>query len=140
MSTIMSHNDAPPMQSYPSPTAVAADSGGPFYNSQQQQRLPNPDELQLAAQLSRGLAPMIDTRNGSAGDGRDAAAQVVNEVNHYAQQQDQAQAAQMDGPMDQSFDGSMAPRKRSKVSRACDECRRKKVGLHGFLMLLVCSS
>lgn len=128
-----SHNDAPNMQSYPSPNAVAADVGGPFYNSnssnsQQEPRLPNPDDLQLAAQLSRGLAPQMSSNNGTGIDARDAAAQAVANANHYAQQQEQAQAAQMEGSMEQSFDGSMAPRKRSKVSRACDECRRKKVG------------
>lgn len=32
-----------------------------------------------------------------------------------------------DSAMDDSFDKSQAPRKRSKVSRACDACRRKKV-------------
>ena len=120
------------MQSYPDPTAVAAESVGPFYspnNNNHQQRLSNSDELQLAAQLSRGIEPMMGAADGGGlSDAPDGAAQ--SSAHQYAPEQ-HVQGEMNHGPMDQSpynmADGTMAPRKRSKVSRACDECRRKKI-------------
>jgi hypothetical protein len=119
------------MQSYPDPTAPAGESGAPFYspNNNPQPRISNPDELQLAAQLTRGLEPTMGSTAGSAlNDASDASAQ--SNVNHqYAQ--DQHMRPQLNqGTMDQgqySMVDAMTPRKRSKVSRACDECRRKKI-------------
>jgi hypothetical protein len=130
------------MQSYPSPSDRAGDTGNPFYASsagQQQSALPNPDELQITAQLSRGLAPNMNAgHGGTMSDSQDERAQSQANVNHqYEHQQDpHAQASHVQGSqssVDQMAgqygtpDGSMAPRKRSKVSRACDECRRKKI-------------
>jgi hypothetical protein len=123
------------MQSYPSPS----DRAGEFYASaagQQQSVLPNPDELQITAQLSRGLAPNMSAGHGGSMSASQAQSQ--ENVNHqYEHQQDpHAQAAHVpgsQGSVDQitgqygTPDGTMAPRKRSKVSRACDECRRKKI-------------
>ncbi|PQE17697.1 C6 finger domain-containing protein [Rutstroemia sp. NJR-2017a BVV2] len=133
----MNHNDAPTMQSYPSPTANAADSGaGPFYgqpSTQHQQGLTNQDELQLAAQLSRTLAPNMNVGPGGMNENQDPRA--PGNMNHQYQPDHQAHGghpqmnqSQMDmgGQYDNS-DGSIAARKRSKVSRACDECRRKKI-------------
>ncbi len=132
------------MQSYPSPNTVAADQGGPFYSTsgqqQQQQQhqstLPTPDDLQLTAQLSRGLAPIMTSGpGGNMPDGQDVRSQGQPGVNHQYEP-DQAHSAHIQtshGSMDHmggpygTPDGSMAPRKRSKVSRACDECRRKKI-------------
>ncbi|KAL3421979.1 hypothetical protein PVAG01_06135 [Phlyctema vagabunda] len=144
-------------QSYPSPNAVAADNGGPFYSSQNQPtaNMTSPEELQLAAQLSRNMAPNMTSDNGiDSLPTSDLRAQqgVVNHQyqqdpqnhsmhDHQQQQQQQQLAAhhqhvgnaQLDGmggqygspvPADSS---AGANRKRSKVSRACDECRRKKV-------------
>lgn len=124
------------MQSYPDPTAVAAESGGPFYspgnnnNNNQHQRLSNPDDLQLAAQLTRGLDPGIGGASERAlQDASDTAIQ-TNAMHQYAQDQ-QIHPQMTPGGMDHGQysmgDASMAPRKRSKVSRACDECRRKKI-------------
>ncbi len=71
-------------------------------------------------------------------EGEDPRNQVQGMISHqYAQDQMQTtQGSHMPpghSPMEHmggqyaSPDGSMAPRKRSKVSRACDECRRKKI-------------
>ncbi|KAF4631153.1 hypothetical protein G7Y89_g6986 [Cudoniella acicularis] len=128
------------MQSYPSPNALAADGAAPFYSSASSQHHPalsSPDDLQLTAQLSRGLAPIMNA--GAAGamtDNQDARNQ--DALNHQYEQDPDAhrhpiQLQANHGSMDQmggqyaAPDGSTAPRKRSKVSRACDECRRKKI-------------
>lgn len=126
------------MQSYPSPSAVAADSSNPFYStssSQQQSGLTNPDDLQLAARLSRGLAPMMNTGTGGGlPDGQEQVGQ--SNVNHQYDHSNQPHVTDLRSPNESidhmgmqygTPDGSMAPRKRSKVSRACDECRRKKI-------------
>lgn len=142
----MNQQDAQMMQNYPDPTAVAAEGNGPFYASgnasqqqpqqqqpqpqqqqqQQTQRLSNPDDLQLAAQLSRGLEPMM-----GGGGGNDAAHSPQSNPNHGFSHEQQmmaemSHAASMDHSQYQMGDGT-TPRKRSKVSRACDECRRKKI-------------
>jgi hypothetical protein len=130
----MNDSDVQIMQSYPDPTAVAAESGGPFYspsnNNNQHHRLSNPDDLQLAAQLTRGLDPGIGSAaERSLQDASDAAIQ-SNAMHQYAQDQ-QIHPQMTPGGIDHGQygmgDASMAPRKRSKVSRACDECRRKKI-------------
>ncbi|MCJ1477806.1 Glucose-responsive transcription factor [Lambiella insularis] len=109
----MAHNN-----SYPSPSAAQVGEGaGPFYTSQQAQRLPE-EELELTAQLSREIGP--------------ANHQVIS----YAQPQMSYQP--MIGPgvaatsrpfinPDGSNGDESSARKKSKVSRACDECRRKKI-------------
>ncbi|KAH6713932.1 hypothetical protein BKA61DRAFT_483280 [Leptodontidium sp. MPI-SDFR-AT-0119] len=131
--------------SYPSPNTVAADQGGPFYSApssqhqqqQQHQGLPNPDELEIAAHLSsHGLqSAMSSGPGGNMADGQDLRSQGQPIVNHQYEHE-QAHAPQVQathGSMDQmggqygAPDGPMASRKRSKVSRACDECRRKKI-------------
>ncbi|RDW75076.1 hypothetical protein BP6252_06218 [Coleophoma cylindrospora] len=144
------HSDAPNMQSYPSPTAHPADNGGPFYASSQGQPSANmstPEELQLAAQLSRNMAPNMGNSSGMEGISQDMRGQqgISNQYQpepqghnlHDPQQQQQmhhqsAPAAAM-AQMGAQYNGSPLPdapgsnRKRSKVSRACDECRRKKI-------------
>ena len=131
------------MQSFGSPTERAVDAGSnPFYASGQlASAVPNPDELQITAQLSRGLAPNMNAGHGHGGvmsDSQDQRTASQAGINHqYDHQQDpHAQSPHTQGrqgSVDQMAgqygtpDGSMAPRKRSKVSRACDECRRKKI-------------
>ncbi|TEY40873.1 hypothetical protein BOTCAL_0416g00050 [Botryotinia calthae] len=145
----MNHNDAPTMQSYPSPNATAADSsGGPFYGpnssnphpNQHQQHLPTPDELQLAeqlsadAQLSRSMQPNMGANRGMS-ENPDSRSQGNVSMNHQYQPDHQmhgGHAPMNHGLMEvgpQYEDDSISPagRKRSKVSRACDECRRKKI-------------
>lgn len=143
----MNQQDAQMMQNYPDPTAVASEGNGPFYASgntsqqqsqqqpqppppqqqQQAQRLSNPDDLQLAAQLSRGLEPMI-----GGGGGNDAAHSPQSNPNHGFSHEQQmmaemSHAASMDHSGQYQMGDGTTPRKRSKVSRACDECRRKKI-------------
>jgi hypothetical protein len=125
------------MQSYPSPNAVPADAQ-PFYAStgQQQPSMRDPEDLQLTAQLSRGLEPIMTAgARGGMAESQDPRVQVAGNVNHqYEEQHPHASHVQpIHSPMQHmgnqygTPEGSMAPRKRSKVSRACDECRRKKI-------------
>ena len=137
----MNPSDAPEMQSYPSPNAIAADSAGPFYASSSthpQPGMPNPDELQLTARITRTLAP---TMNTSASETMQEEQGQPNQgiISHQYEQAHQAHQThpgplqsptmQMDdmGGQYGTPDGSGGQRKRSKVSRACDECRRKKI-------------
>ncbi|MCJ1364994.1 Glucose-responsive transcription factor [Acarospora aff. strigata] len=113
----------PATQSYPSPTAVQMGDGAhPFYTSQQQ--LPSADELQLSAQLSRNVAPNM---TGNIADGQEMVppGQAMQDLRQQASPEELAQGG-LDPNHDPSF-GDPTPRKRSKVSRACDECRRKKI-------------
>jgi hypothetical protein len=131
----MNSSAAPNMQTYPSPGTVAAD--GPFYASSSGRRQSS-DEAQLneLSQLSRSLAPSMNTASGGAmPDVQEQRLQ--GPVTHtYEQQSPQTQVHMSHGILGQmdhtavqyeTPDGSSAARKRSKVSRACDECRRKKI-------------
>ncbi|CAG8953457.1 hypothetical protein HYFRA_00010207 [Hymenoscyphus fraxineus] len=143
------------MSSYSSPNALGTD--GPttysYPNNNQQHRdseLPNADDLDLEARLTRGLEPNMSTASpgGVMPDGQDersheAIAQQQQQQQHYGQEQGSRTPLlpPAHSPMLQPAHSSMeqmgsqympqedqtAPRKRSKVSRACDECRRKKV-------------
>ncbi|TVY37603.1 putative transcriptional regulatory protein [Lachnellula occidentalis] len=129
------------MQSYPSPTALAADQGHPFYASNQSLPVSAAEELQLSAQISRNLAPMMHA--GPGGPMAEAQGSRPQEnINHQFEHEQDPRRGNLQplqhspmGPMDHlgphgqysPTDGSVAPRKRSKVSRACDECRRKKI-------------
>ena len=119
----------PATQSYPSPTAAQMGDGAhPFYTSQQQQQtLPSADELQLSAQLSRNVAPNMA---GTISDGQEMVppSQPAHDMRQQVSAEEMAQSG-LDPNHDPSF-GDPTPRKRSKVSRACDECRRKKVNTH----------
>ncbi|KAI9790970.1 MAG: Glucose-responsive transcription factor [Peltula sp. TS41687] len=126
------HDGSPNMQpapSYPSPSAVAVGEGaGPFF-THQQQRLSTPDDLRLTAHMSRTHAPMMSSQPGletglPLHHPRQAAnlPQPDGQANHFQQ-------AVSPPSNDATFAGdpNNAPRKRSKISRACDECRRKKI-------------
>ena len=127
------------MQSYPSPSAITADAGGPFYPSPSIQPHPvsSADELHLSAQIQRGLAPMMNAGpGGPMAEPQGSRGQDNNNHQFNHEQNPHNHAPHMhspDSPMDHMgsqyspTDGGLAPRKRSKVSRACDECRRKKV-------------
>ena len=138
-------------QSYPSPTAgPISDGNGPFFNQQQlrqqqlrdQQRLPDPDSLQLTAQLSRSVAPQMGGTSDQPEYGNQTSGPVQSHEGIRQDEQLQAQPSQPytqgngaqagNGELDPSFGSGdlTAPRKRSKVSRACDECRRKKVSTY----------
>ncbi|KAG0645944.1 putative transcriptional regulatory [Hyphodiscus hymeniophilus] len=127
------------MQSYPSPNTMAAEGVPPFYSqspSQQSQStgLTHPD-LQLIAQhsQSRTLAPSMNAGPGGIlSETQDPRGQHQYHQDqtqpHAAAAHLQASPAQM-GPVPGQYDSSpdASNRKRSKVSRACDECRRKKI-------------
>ncbi|KAI1004766.1 hypothetical protein K3495_g3451 [Podosphaera aphanis] len=128
------------MQSYPPPSPVIVDNGaGPFYSNnaqnQQQSSLRNPDDLQLTAQLTTGLAPMMGVASSEVIDGQVSRGHSQTNFNQdFEHDQDQhAHLQPSPSPLDQmsrhysTQDGSSIPRKRSKVSRACDQCRRKKI-------------
>ena len=127
-------------QNYPSPThAASGGDGGPFYHQRDDSEpIPLtqevPDDLQLRADLARSLGgPFGDSHEqpsqdhdlsglspqhyeGAHGDAHDHLAQSVlglHEVSPIDRQSLGAQGRQKD--------------QRQKVSRACDECRRKKV-------------
>ena len=121
-------NDAPNMQSYSSPNSLAADGAAPFYGTtNNQHQMSNPDELQLTAQLSRGLAPSMS--NGPGGNiNEDQEGTVHDGIAQFAQEQEGHHPIQpAHRPIDQlelqysnPAGSATAPRKRSKVSRACD--------------------
>jgi hypothetical protein len=109
--------------------------GSPYYQpspNQPHHSLPTSDELQLTAQLSRQLAPNMNTGNG--GNERDGQVRIPGNHQqqhglsspHYQMQSPQTSMAQMGGTFEATDENGL-PRKRTKVSRACDECRRKKV-------------
>lgn len=126
----------PPGPSYPSPNGAQMAQGAmPYYSNRQM----TTDEL-LSAELSReasgpnlgdgssngvhhGQGMVLSSSN--AGDmGRPS-----NEDQHQHQHMLQFPPSQQVG-VDPNHDlsyGEQSARKRSKISRACDECRRKKV-------------
>jgi hypothetical protein len=125
------------MQSYPDPNA---DGGTPYYGQSASQQQPpsglsNPAELQLTAQLSRGLAPIMNAgQGGGMQEGQDQRGSVPIQYHHDQSQQHAHMQAGGQGQMDSmanqyaaSPPADASNRKRSKVSRACDECRRKKI-------------
>jgi hypothetical protein len=129
----MDARDAPNMQSYPSPGAVAADGGGPFYSTSSNQQQPGLTHSDDLAELQRDLAPIMHAgQSGNLSDVQDPRSQGAmnhpyENENHNAGHLQARHAMEQMGGQYGTPDGSMAPRKRSKVSRACDECRRKKI-------------
>lgn len=114
-----------PGASYPSPTSAQI-SEGPFYASQHQ--IPAADEMQLA-QIARRGPPNIDERDREEDERAQAARRHSQDLRH-AQLASPQQLAQSGLDSTPNYDPNVADsasRKRTKVSRACDECRRKKV-------------
>jgi len=138
-----------PDQSYPSPTAAQVSGGaGPFFqHNGDQSQIPPEDLQQLQAAADRSLEAPLEVQ-GNGNDGY---------VQHHSGEHDEMLQVQATSPermaqgvLNMSDNQSQeyspaeqgAARKRSKVSRACDECRRKKVRLPinpaGFLPFLPC--
>ncbi|MCJ1411404.1 Glucose-responsive transcription factor [Ptychographa xylographoides] len=128
----MSHNN-----SYPSPNAAQVGEGaGPFYAAQQTQRIPPQEDLELSVQLSREMAPGSNQGNSDHHDMQRVDQKFSQPIytqhpmqNYQPQmnvtpqgQSSRAFVSQDNTPLEDS-----SARKKSKVSRACDECRRKKV-------------
>jgi len=126
--------DMPAQQSYPSPNQaqVASGGGGPFYSqhngaTQAQEEVPTDPALQLATAMARNEHPAT-----SAPPPESMMAQVHTPGHHPSPHPQMPTASMMPNglPMPQDYDmtpGSDSSRKRTKVSRACDECRRKKI-------------
>ncbi|KAI9769092.1 MAG: Glucose-responsive transcription factor [Geoglossum simile] len=117
--------------SYPSPSVIGIGDGtAPFFTSQQ--RLSSPDNLpQLSAQMLRH-APSVTAAPMTPGQDMVPLGLPGNDTRsptspQQQQQQPHAPQSGMDPSHDPSLGDLTAPRKRSKVSRACDECRRKKI-------------
>lgn len=136
--------------SYPSPTsAQVADGAGPFYHTHQQpQRMPPPEDLELSAQLSREMANNSENHQAPRPELQRVEQQKAPEpksaqnnygehafpVHGYQQMNQQMPSPQQmiardpNMTMTPGMSPGSAMRKKAKVSRACDECRRKKVG------------
>ncbi len=122
-------------QRYPSPNAAQlGQGGGPFFG-QPPHRLSPPDNMQLAAaQLSRSAAPMMAP---SMADNQEPAAMNAAS-NEQTQPSNSPGAVGQDVNRELNSEEKTAPRKRSKTSRACDECRRKKVSPHPMTVNACC--
>ena len=125
----MDQHDNPSMAherpSYPSPTGHQMGEGThPFYTNQQP--IPSAADMALSTRLSRDAAPNM-TDNVGGGQELPRTDHVMQNLSQ-AQMHSPQQLAQggLDSNQDQNF-GDGSAKKRTKVSRACDECRRKKV-------------
>ncbi|PHH70826.1 hypothetical protein CDD80_5707 [Ophiocordyceps camponoti-rufipedis] len=97
----------------------------------------NLEELQLAAQLGDGLAgnPMIPATDPNMNVDEHGMRSIMPhpDPEHHQAAQYVHDAPPTDhlampvGPPQYQMNDGIPPRKRSKVSRACDECRRKKI-------------
>jgi hypothetical protein len=146
MATSANLNEAPdigPNHNYPSPTTSQVPQGS-YYGAQPQDRFEAEDDIQMANALSHGMqhdvgAQLVHAAGLSNGQGH-IHDQDLTASPSEAQQSGMAPPPQtpmqQQGPQhidasndrDQATGGEPSRRKRSKVSRACDSCRRKKVG------------
>lgn len=135
------HPDMPPASSYPSPNATQMGQGTMQYYTNRQLTA---DEL-LSAELSRetGGANLTDSSTNGVHHGQSMVLGSSNpgahdmgrppSPDHHQQHMLQfppSQQVGVDPNHDLSYGDQSARRKRSKISRACDECRRKKVTSH----------
>ena len=102
-------------------------STGPFYGKVE-------NEINLAAELSRNAVPFNhgDDQHGVAAHHNNPHGLLLNdqeaadqEIARQLQEHAHAQYVSHQSPRDDSPDGNN--KKRAKATRACDECRRKKV-------------
>ena len=118
--------------SYPDPTA-GRDGNGPFFNQTPQQTRRQSNEMELS-QLAHEINPTMNTRQivPQMGTNLQDPRQVSNGYPNYVTDQYQTPPQQLNHPdpnLSVSIPGQdpAGLRKKAKVSRACDECRRKKV-------------
>ena len=120
--------------SYPDPTASQLPPGsGPFYNDSRGVD----SEIQIAAELSRNAVPFHNEDDQQQGThahhthphGLPFAGQVTDDQEIARQLQEHANAHYVGqhSPREGSPDGASSAKRRAKATRACDECRRKKV-------------
>lgn len=109
--------------SYPSPNAAQVGDGShPFYN-QHAQRMPDDD---ITAHLTRGMGP--DPHDGhDMGRVDQKYSQPLSYPAAYQQSIQPQMSPAAVAPMTAASGDQPSARKKAKVSRACDECRRKKV-------------
>lgn len=128
------HSDLPPAPSYPSPNAAQVSQGTTQYYSNRQL---TDDEL-LSAELSKETsgANIADApSNGEAHHAQQSSSGAEMGRSSTPSQHQQQHMLQFtpnqqvgaDPNHDLSYGDESARRKRTKISRACDECRRKKV-------------
>lgn len=112
--------------SYPSPNSAQVGQG-PFYASQHQ--LPVGEDVQTPAPQPHHPPPTSAERDVESGETNDRAQAVRSTPDlRHLQIASPIQLAQGGLESAQHYDpNDSASRKRTKVSRACDECRRKKV-------------
>ncbi|GAQ42157.1 glucose-responsive transcription factor [Aspergillus tubingensis] len=132
------HADMPPAPSYPSPNAAQMSQGAMQYYNRQL----TADEL-LSAELSRetsgpgladgssngvhhGQSMVLGSSNPGGADMGRPSSPDQHQQQHMLQFTPSQQVG-VDPNHDLSYGDQSARRKRSKISRACDECRRKKV-------------
>ena len=122
--------------SYPDPTASQLpSSSGPFYGNSRSVE----SHIQIAAELSRNAVPFNkedDHQHSVHADpagphGLPLSEQEAADREMARQLQEHAHAhyAGQRSPYEDSPDGLGSAKKRAKATRACDECRRKKVCL-----------
>ena len=147
MATGVNHQQGPlecPSHDYPSP-GEAHGSHGAYYDHPSQRTFEDEEDMQMANTLSQGMQHNIGAQLANAaamsnGHGHDQAMVIspsgVGAPGMAPPPQTPTQAsvggphAQQSGAeniQDQGAATDSTRRKRSKVSRACDECRRKKV-------------
>ena len=141
-------SDMPPAPSYPSPNAAQMGQGAMQYYTNRQLTT---DEL-LSAELSRetsgpgvadgssngvhhGQSMVLGTSNAGGPEMGRPSSPDQHQHQHMLQFTPGQQVG-ADPNHDLSYGDQSARRKRSKISRACDECRRKKV----FCCFFVCYS
>lgn len=148
MSAGVNHQEASmsgPSHEYPSPNEAHELQGtGAYYNHRSQRAFDDNEDMQMATSLSHDMQHNLGAQMSSAAaisNGHGHAQEMVTspsvlgapgmappqtptQPSHMGQpvQQGGAEGTQESGPTADS-----TRRKRSKVSRACDECRRKKV-------------
>ncbi|EEP76354.1 predicted protein [Uncinocarpus reesii 1704] len=137
------HGEMPQAPSYPSPSSAQVSQGPVSYYTNQRQL--TAEELHLSAELSREVSaanindnpangisqgqPMVlgsPNPNPAAVNRGDSTDQQPPAQQHLVQFTPNQQTG-VDPNHDLSYGDQSARRKRTKVSRACDECRRKKV-------------
>ncbi|KAI1970641.1 Glucose-responsive transcription factor [Ophidiomyces ophidiicola] len=136
------HPDVGQSQSYSSPNATQVNQGAVSYYTNQRQL--TADELHLSAELSRevsatnmnespangmgqGQGLVLGSPNPTSGINRGDPADPQAQHPQHLVQFTPSQQTGVDPNHDLSYGDQSARRKRTKVSRACDECRRKKV-------------
>jgi len=130
LSSVMAHPN-----SYPSPTQSQMVEGShPFYSTQHPAPPPDNIDLNSAPQRHGPTASGSQAQEPEIFGSRDAQAsnQFHDVQNSSADQLTQA-ANQLPAAQDLATPGG----KRTKTSRACDQCRSKKVGISYLLILCV---